>query len=43
LFREKNRFYSNVNPKKLKSIEGLATAVASMHNITKAGEELILI
>jgi transposase-like protein len=37
------RFYNNVNPKKLKSIEELVTAIASIHNIIKAGEELILI
>jgi hypothetical protein len=40
LFRElKNRtkrFYNNVNAKTLKSIEELVTAIAIMHNISRA-------
>jgi hypothetical protein len=37
------RFYNNVNSKKLKCIEELATAIAAMHNIIRAqGEEVIL-
>jgi transposase-like protein len=40
-FRElKNRtkrFYNNVNSKTLKSIEELVTAIAAMHNISRAG------
>jgi hypothetical protein len=36
------RFYNNVNSKKLKSIEELATAIAATHNIIRArGEEVI--
>jgi putative transposase len=36
------RFYNNVNPKKLKSIEGLVTAIAIMHNISRAGGEEVI-
>jgi transposase-like protein len=37
------RFYNNVNAKTLKSIEELVTAIAIMHNISRAGgEEVIL-
>jgi hypothetical protein len=36
-------FYNNINAKNLKSIEELATAIAAMHNIIRAGgEEVIL-
>jgi hypothetical protein len=36
------RVYNNVNSKKLKSIEELATAIAATHNIIRArGEEVI--
>jgi hypothetical protein len=31
------RFYNNVNAKTLKSLEGLATTIAAMHNIIRAG------
>ena len=45
-FRElKNRtkrFYNNVNSKKLKSLEDLVTAIAIMHNITRAGGEEVI-
>jgi transposase-like protein len=45
-FRElKNRtkrFYNNINSKKLKSIEDLVTAIAIMHNITRAGGEEVI-
>ena len=45
-FRElKNRtkrFYNNINSKKLKSIEELVTAIAIMHNITRAGGEEVI-
>jgi hypothetical protein len=35
--KERNeRFYNNVNSKKLKSIEELVTAIAAMHNIIRA-------
>jgi hypothetical protein len=33
------RFYNNVNSKKLKSIEELATTIAATHNIIRAGGE----
>jgi hypothetical protein len=37
------RFHNNVNSKTLKSIEEIATAVAIVHNIIRAGgEEVIL-
>jgi transposase-like protein len=36
------RFYNNVNAKTLKSIEELVTAIAIMHDVTRArGEEVI--
>jgi hypothetical protein len=36
------RFYNDVNSKKSKSIEELVTAIAIMHNVTRArGEEVI--
>jgi len=45
-FREmKNRtkrFYNNVNSKKLKSLEELATAIAAMHNIIRPGKEEVI-
>jgi transposase-like protein len=45
-FRElKNRtkrFYNNVNSKTLKSLEELVTAIAIMHNITRAGGEAVI-
>jgi hypothetical protein len=31
------RFYNNVNSKKLKSIEEIATAVAIVHNLIRIG------
>jgi hypothetical protein len=31
------RFHNNVNSKTLKSLEELATAIAAMHNIIRAG------
>jgi hypothetical protein len=37
------RFYNDVNSKKSKSVEELVTAIAIMHNVTRArGEEVIL-
>jgi putative transposase len=36
------RFYNNVNSKKLKSLEELATAIAIMHNIIRAGGEGVI-
>jgi len=47
LFREMKemtkRFYNNVNPKTLKCLEELVTAIAAMHNIIRAEvEEVIL-
>jgi len=36
------RFYNNINAKTLKSIEELATAIAAMHNITRAGGEEVI-
>jgi putative transposase len=36
------RFYNNVNSKKLKSMEGLVTAIAAMHNIIRAGGEEVI-
>ena len=37
------RFYNNVNAKKSKSVEELVTAIAIMHDVTRArGEEVIL-
>jgi transposase-like protein len=45
-FREmKNRtkmFYNNINAKKLKSLEELATAIAAMHNIIRPGLEEVI-
>jgi transposase-like protein len=45
-FREmKNRtkmFYNNINAKKLKSLEELATAIAATHNIIRAGAEEVI-
>jgi hypothetical protein len=36
------RFYNNVNSKKSKSVEELVTAIAIMHDVTRArGEEVI--
>jgi transposase-like protein len=35
-------FYNNINAKTLKSLEGLATAIAAMHNIIKAGGEEVI-
>jgi hypothetical protein len=31
------RFHNNVNSKKLKSLEELVTAIATVHNIIRAG------
>ena len=46
LFRElkerTKRFYNNVNSKTLKSLEELVTAIAIMHNITRAGGEAVI-
>ncbi|MDT7877157.1 MAG: hypothetical protein RQ862_01205 [Candidatus Caldarchaeales archaeon] len=46
LFREMKertkRFYNNVNSKKLKSLEELATAIAAMHNIIRPGKEEVI-
>jgi hypothetical protein len=39
---DKKRFYNNVNAKTLKSIEELATAIAAMHNIIRAGGEEVI-
>jgi hypothetical protein len=36
------RFHNNVNSKELKSIEGLVTAIAAMHNIIRAGGEEVI-
>jgi hypothetical protein len=37
------RFYNDVNSKKSKSVEELVTAIAIMHDVTRArGEEVIL-
>jgi len=36
------RFYNNVNSKTLKSLEELVTAIAIMHNITRAGGEAVI-
>jgi transposase-like protein len=45
-FRElKNRtkrFYNNINAKKLRSIEELVTAIATTHNIIRAGGEEVI-
>jgi transposase-like protein len=45
-FRElKNRtkrFYNNINAKTLKSLEELVTAIATMHNIIRAGGEEVI-
>jgi hypothetical protein len=35
-------FYNNINAKNLKSIEELATAIAAMHNIIRAGGEEVI-
>jgi transposase-like protein len=37
-----NRFYNNVNSKKLKSIIELVTAIAATHNIIRAGGEEVI-
>jgi hypothetical protein len=36
------RFHNNVNSKKLKSLEELVTAIAAMHNIIRAGGEVVI-
>jgi putative transposase len=36
------RFYNNVNAKTLKCLEELATAIAAMHNIIRAGGEEVI-
>jgi NAD-dependent DNA ligase len=36
------RFYNNINAKKLKSIEELVTAIATTHNIIRAGGEEVI-
>ena len=33
------RFYNDVNSKKLKSLEELVTAIATMHNVIRAEEK----
>jgi hypothetical protein len=35
-------FYNNINAKTLKSLEGLATTIAAMHNIIRAGGEEVI-
>jgi hypothetical protein len=35
-------FYNNINTKKLKSLEELATAIAAPHNIIRAGAEEVI-
>ena len=35
-------FYNNINTKKLKSLEELATAIAATHNIIRAGAEEVI-
>jgi transposase-like protein len=37
------RFYNNINAKTLKSMEGLVTVIAAIHNIIKAGKEEVIL
>jgi len=38
----KERFYNNVNSKKLRSTEELVIAIAAMHNVIRAGGKEVM-